>query len=57
LQNTRRGRSKLFKNCKKNQEEDDDVQVWGGVGFPNILASNEKKKKIVRIMKLARIKT
>jgi hypothetical protein len=30
----------------------------GGVGFPNILASNEeKKKKVVRIMKLASIKT
>jgi hypothetical protein len=38
---------KLFKNCKKPRKDDDD-KIWGGVKFPNIHASNENKKRIMK---------
>jgi hypothetical protein len=56
LQKHKKGEIKIRLKAIKNQEEDDDDQVWGGVKFPDIPASNEEKKKIVRIMKPTRRK-
>jgi hypothetical protein len=48
----------MFKNYKKTRKKMTTTKFGGGgVRFPNILTSNEEKKKIVRIMKLARQKT